>query len=96
MKLSHLLTVSGAALASYLLITNHKKVIRKPADTIDLLKHSQASYQHIQQQLSTLQSYQKPLQKMTEEVQYKFQTYRQSIAGNLKEIQKITDKYTQK
>lgn len=96
MKLSHLLAASGAALASYWLVNNREKIVQETSKTIDLAKKSQASYQTIQQQLATIQSYQEPLQEMAEDLQYKLRTYQQSIAGNLEEIQKITEKYAKK
>ncbi|WP_394404630.1 chemotaxis protein [Streptococcus sp. 20-1249] len=95
MKLSQLIAAGGAALASYWLVSNREKIAQETNETIDLAKTAQASYQNIQKQLSTIQSYQEPLRAMTEDLQYKIRTYQQSIAGNLEEIQKIAEKYEQ-
>ncbi|HEM2548892.1 TPA: chemotaxis protein [Streptococcus suis] len=94
MKLRNLLLALSAASATYLAISNREKIAKEVKDTKQLVTEMGASKNNIQDQLAIIQSFQKPLQEMVEDLQYKTCVYQQSIAGNLDEIQKIQQKYT--
>ncbi len=94
MKLRNLLLALSAASATYLAISNREKIAKEVKDTKQLVTEMGASKTNIQDQLAIIQSFQKPLQEMVENLQYKTRVYQQSIAGNLDEIQKIQQKYT--
>lgn len=94
MKLRNLLLALSAASATYLAISNREKIAKEIKDTKQLVTEMGASKNNIQDQLAIIQSFQKPLQEMVEDLQYKTRVYQQSIAGNLDEIQKIQQKYT--
>ncbi|HEL2382551.1 TPA: chemotaxis protein [Streptococcus suis] len=94
MKLRNLLLALSAASATYLAISNREKIAKEVKDTKQLVTEMGASKNNIQDQLAIIQSFQKPLQEMVEDLQYKTRVYQQSIAGNLDEIQKIQQKYT--
>ncbi|MGT2800250.1 chemotaxis protein [Streptococcus marmotae] len=93
MKLTHLIAAGTAATLSYLAVKNRDKILQEMTETTDLIHRMQDNYQTIQDSLTLIQSYQKPVQEMAEEIQYKVNVYQQSIAGNLNEIQKIKEKY---
>ncbi|HFI0694261.1 TPA: chemotaxis protein [Streptococcus suis] len=94
MKLRNILITLSAASATYLAISNREKIAKEVKDTKQLVTDMEASKTNIQDQLAIIQSFQKPLQEMVEDLQYKARVYQQSIAGNLDEIQKIQQKYT--
>ncbi|HFI0053769.1 TPA: chemotaxis protein [Streptococcus suis] len=94
MKVRHLLLTLSAASATYLAISNREKIAKEVKDTKQLVTDMEASRRNIQDQLAIIQSFQKPLQEMVEDLQYKARVYQQSMAGNLDEIQKIVEKYT--
>lgn len=94
MKLRNLLLALSAASATYLAISNREKIAKEVKDTKQLVTDMETSKTNIQDQLAIIQSFQKPLQEMVEDLQYKTRVYQQSIAGNLDEIQKIQQKYT--
>lgn len=93
MKLRHLLLTLSAASATYLAISNREKIAKEVTDTKQLVKNIEASKSNIQDQLAIIQSFQKPLQNLVADLQYKSRVYQQSMAGNLDEIQKIVEKY---
>lgn len=94
MKLRNLLLALSAASATYLAISNREKIAKEVKDTKQLVTDMETSKTNIQDQLAIIQSFQKPLKEMVEDLQYKARVYQQSIAGNLDEIQKIQQKYT--
>ncbi|HEM3701813.1 TPA: chemotaxis protein [Streptococcus suis] len=94
MKLRNILITLSAAGVTYLAISNREKIAKEVKDTKQLVTDMEASKANIQDQLAMIQSFQKPLQEMVEDLQYKARVYQQSIAGNLDEIQKIQQKYT--
>ncbi|HFI0106219.1 TPA: chemotaxis protein [Streptococcus suis] len=94
MKLRNILIALSAASATYLAISNREKIANEFKDTKQIVTDMEASKTNIQDQLAMIQSFQKPLQEMVEDLQYKARVYQQSIAGNLDEIQKIQQKYT--
>lgn len=94
MKLRNLLLALSAASATYLAISNREKIAKEVKATKQLVTDMETSKTNIQDQLAIIQSFQKPLQEMVEDLQYKTRVYQQSIAGNLDEIQKIQQKYT--
>ncbi|NQJ72420.1 chemotaxis protein [Streptococcus suis] len=94
MKLRNLLLALSAASATYLAISNREKIAKEVKATKQLVTDMETSKINIQDQLAIIQSFQKPLQEMVEDLQYKTRVYQQSIAGNLDEIQKIQQKYT--
>lgn len=96
MKLRNILITLSAAGVTYLAISNREKIAKEVKDTKQLVTDMEASKTNIQDQLAMIQSFQKPLQEMVEDLQYKTRVYQQSIAGNLDEIQKIQQKYTNK
>ncbi|HFI0419858.1 TPA: chemotaxis protein [Streptococcus suis] len=93
MKLRNILLALSAASATYLAITNREKITKEVQDTKQLVTDMETSKTNIQDQLAIIQSFQKPLQEMVEDLQYKARVYQQSIAGNLDEIQKVVEKY---
>lgn len=93
MKLRNLLLALSAASATYLAISNREKIAKEVKDTKQLVIDMETSKTNIQDQLAIIQSFQKPLQEMFEDLQYKTRVYQQSIAGNLEEIQKVVAKY---
>ncbi|HFH9843901.1 TPA: chemotaxis protein [Streptococcus suis] len=96
MKLSNIIVAVGAASATFLAITNREKISKEVKETQQLLTDIQTSKSNIQHQLAIIQSFQKPLQELTADLQYKTRIYQQSIAGNLQEIQTIQEKYASK
>ncbi|HFI0449592.1 TPA: chemotaxis protein [Streptococcus suis] len=94
MKLRNILIALSAAGVTYLAISNREKIAKEVKDTKQIVTDMEASKTNIQDQLAMIQSFQKPLQEMVEDLQYKARVYQQSIAGNLDEIQKIQQKYT--
>ncbi|WP_105114448.1 chemotaxis protein [Streptococcus suis] len=93
MKLRHLLLTLSAASATYLAISNREKIAKEVKDTKQLVTDMEASRRNIQDQLEIIQSFQKPLQDLAADLQYKSRVYQQNISGNLDEIQKIVEKY---
>lgn len=93
MKLRNLLLALSAASATYLAISNREKIAEEVKATKQLVIDMETSKTNIQDQLAIIQSFQKPLQEMVEDLQYKTRVYQQSIAGNLEEIQKVVAKY---
>ncbi|HEM3725056.1 TPA: chemotaxis protein [Streptococcus suis] len=93
MKIRHLLLALSAASATYLAISNREKIAKEVTDTKQLVKDIETSKSNIQDQLAIIQSFQKPLQDLAADLQYKSRVYQQSMAGNLDEIQKIVEKY---
>ncbi|HFI0644400.1 TPA: chemotaxis protein [Streptococcus suis] len=93
MKLRNILLALSAASATYLAITNREKITKEVQDTKQIVTDMEVSKTNIQDQLAIIQSFQKPLQEMVEDLQYKARVYQQSIAGNLDEIQKVVEKY---
>ncbi|WP_105106910.1 chemotaxis protein [Streptococcus suis] len=96
MKLRNILIALSAASATYLAISNREKIAKEVKDTKQIVTDMEACKANIQDQLAMIQSFQKPLQEMVEDLQYKARVYQQSIAGNLDEIQKIQQKYSNK
>ncbi|HFI0632081.1 TPA: chemotaxis protein [Streptococcus suis] len=94
MKLRNILIALSAAGATYLAISNREKIAKEVKDTKQIVTDMEASKTKIQDQLAIIQSFQKPLQDLAADLQYKSRVYQQSIAGNLDEIQKIQQKYT--
>ncbi|HFU4217704.1 TPA: chemotaxis protein [Streptococcus suis] len=94
MKFRNILIALSAASATYLAISNREKIAKEVKDTKQIVTDMEASKTNIQDQLAMIQSFKKPLQEMVEDLQYKARVYQQSIAGNLDEIQKIQQKYT--
>ncbi|HFU4222553.1 TPA: chemotaxis protein [Streptococcus suis] len=93
MKVRHLLLALSAASATYLAISNREKITKEVKDTKQLVTDMEASRRNIQDQLEIIQSFQKPLQDLAADLQYKSRVYQQNISGNLDEIQKIVEKY---
>ncbi|HFI0466816.1 TPA: chemotaxis protein [Streptococcus suis] len=93
MKLRNILITLSAAGATYLAISNREKIAKEVKDTKQLVTDMEASKTNIQDQLAIIQSFQKPLQDLAADLQYKSRVYQQSIAGNLDEIQKVVEKY---
>ncbi|HFI0701866.1 TPA: chemotaxis protein [Streptococcus suis] len=93
MKLRHLLLALSAASATYLAISNREKIAKEVKDIKQLVTDMEASRRNIQDQLEIIQSFQKPLQDLAADLQYKSRVYQQNISGNLDEIQKIVEKY---
>lgn len=93
MKLRHLLLALSTASATYLAISNREKIAKEVKDTKQLVNDMEASKSNIQDQLAIIQSFQKPLQDLAADLQYKSRVYQQNISGNLDEIQKIVEKY---
>ncbi|HFI0143248.1 TPA: chemotaxis protein [Streptococcus suis] len=93
MKVRHLLLALSAASATYLAISNREKIAKEVKDTKQLVTDMEASRRNIQDQLEIIQSFQKPLQDLAADLQYKSRVYQQNISGNLDEIQKIVEKY---
>ncbi|HFI0237138.1 TPA: chemotaxis protein [Streptococcus suis] len=93
MKLRNILIALSAAGATYLAISNREKIAKEVKDTKQLVTDMEASKTNIQDQLAIIQSFQKPLQDLAADLQYKSRVYQQSIAGNLDEIQKVVEKY---
>lgn len=93
MKLGNLLIASAAAALSYWAVSNRQEIADEVEYKQGLLKDMSQSYSQIQQQIETLKQYQKPLQDMTQDLQYKLRVYQQEVAGHVKEIQAIQEKY---
>ncbi|HFU4059477.1 TPA: chemotaxis protein [Streptococcus suis] len=93
MKVRHLLLALSAASATYLAISNREKIAKEVTATKQLVTDMEASRRNIQDQLEIIQSFQKPLQDLAADLQYKSRVYQQNISGNLDEIQKIVEKY---
>ncbi|HFU4055035.1 TPA: chemotaxis protein [Streptococcus suis] len=93
MKLRNILIALSAASATYLAISNREKIANEVKDTKQIVTDMEASKTNIQDQLAIIQSFQKPLQDLAADLQYKSRVYQQSIAGNLDEIQKVVEKY---
>lgn len=89
MKLRHLLAAGTAATIAYLAVKHREQIARETRETVASTRRMQDSYQNIQEQLALIQSYQKPLQDMAGDLQYKLRVYQQSMAGNLNEIQSL-------
>lgn len=79
----------------FLLLPTEKNFKRSQGDTTTLTD-IQTSKSNIQHQLAIIQSFQKPLQELTADLQYKTRIYQQSIAGNLQEIKTIQENTLQK
>ncbi|HFI0453340.1 TPA: chemotaxis protein [Streptococcus suis] len=93
MKLRNILIALSAASATYLAISNREKIAKEVTATKQLVTDMEASKSNIQDQLAIIQSFQKPLQDLAADLQYKSRVYQQNISGNLDEIQKIVEKY---
>ncbi|HFU4111341.1 TPA: chemotaxis protein [Streptococcus suis] len=93
MKLRNILIALSAASATYLAISNREKITKEVKDTKQLVTDMEASRRNIQDQLEIIQSFQKPLQDLAADLQYKSRVYQQNISGNLDEIQRIVEKY---
>ncbi|HFI0253259.1 TPA: chemotaxis protein [Streptococcus suis] len=93
MKLRNILIALSAASATYLAISNREKIAKEVKDTKQLVTDMEASRRNIQDQLEIIQSFQKPLQDLAADLQYKSRVYQQNISGNLDEIQRIVEKY---
>ncbi|BBA93288.1 MULTISPECIES: chemotaxis protein [Streptococcus] len=93
MKLRNIILTMSAASAAFLAITHRDKITKEIRETKQILTDIQTSKANINTQLAIIQRFQQPLQEMATDLQYKTRAYRQSIAGNLEEIQKIQSKY---
>ncbi len=94
MKLSHLLLAGGAASLSYLAVKNREKIAQELQENTALVQNISDNYATIQEQLEIIKNYQEPLSDMVADLDYKLRVYRQNIAGNVAEIQKIREKYS--
>ncbi len=93
MKLRNLFAAISAASLAYLAVSRKEEIAKEVKETTKILADIQTSKTEIHNQLTIIQSFQQPLQEMTQDLQYKLRVYKQSIAGNLEEIQKIQAKY---
>ncbi|MBY5021918.1 chemotaxis protein [Streptococcus suis] len=96
MKFNNLFLTACAATVTYLVIKNREKIAQEIQESINQIQSIESNYQNIQNQLEIIQSYQKPLAEMASNLEYKSRVYRQSIASNLTEIEKIREKYLPK
>lgn len=93
MKLGNLLIASAAAALSYWAVSNRQEIADEVEYKQGLLKDMSQSYSQIQQQIETLKEYQKPLQDMAQDLQYKLRVYQQEATAHMEEIQTIQEKY---
>ncbi|HFH9836934.1 TPA: chemotaxis protein [Streptococcus suis] len=93
MKLRNILLTGCAATVTYLVIKNREKIIQEVQDSLNQIQTIESNYNNIQKQLDIIQSYRTPLAEMAADLGYKTRVYQQSIAANLREIEKIREKY---
>lgn len=95
MKLRHLLLTLGSASLTFLLLHNKEKIAKEITETRELLASLEQGTAAVKEKLAIVQDHQQPATQILKDIQYKVQTYQQSIAGNLAEIKRIKDKYEQ-
>ncbi|KXT77305.1 hypothetical protein [Streptococcus sp. DD13] len=93
MKIRHLIALTALAGTAYHLFQQREQLQEKIKNGKELKDRLERSSKNIQEQLQILQSYQKPLKELAQDLQYKVRSYQMSIAGNLQEIQQIQKKY---
>ncbi|TCD45658.1 hypothetical protein D3X11_05375 [Streptococcus sp. X16XC17] len=94
MKLKHLILAGGVAALSYWVTKNRKEIISEAKETAALTKQTKKDYQAVQENIERLKAYQEPVTELLKDFQYKLRTYKQSIAGNLSEIEKFQERYS--
>ena len=89
MKFSNLLLFTGAAVTSFYLVKNRKKIMDEAVETYDSINSIQQDRQNIQKNVQIIQAQKSHLKAISQDLTYQFKLFEQEATARLQQIQDI-------